>query len=312
MYWSSYEDGLEYSYRQDSLGSTTPGTDPTTIPIIDNGKFTKVGGSWKPGVRVEGGIHTPFDNWDVYARWTQLVGTMNNSSSIDSLDNANIAPIWLGAGYQTGYNPVLQSSATWNLHYNVVNFACKRTYFSSSQLALSVHSGVQGAWINQQFQANYAGGTVVNNPTYFKGKNNFQAVGLFSTFGMSWLVSNQWKILGRFQGSLNFGKYKLEQQDLSAVFDRASSLSYSVHDVLDQRSYRTRFAYEAGLGAEWECAWKKQSKLAFQVMYDLSEWIHLNQLRRFTFVNSSNSRYFYSANGNLGFQGFSFATRFDY
>lgn len=312
LYWSSYEDGLEYSYQQDSLGSTTPGTNPNTIPVIEGGRFTKVGGEWKPGLRVEGGAHTPFDDWDMYARWIWLSGEMSSSTNINSLTTANIAPIWLGAGFQTGYAPVLASSATWNLHYNVVNLACKRAYFSSPRLGLSIHSGLQGASIRQQFQANYSGGSVVNDPTYFRGENNFQAIGLFSAFGMSWILSDQWKLLGKFQGSLNFGKYNLSQKNVSAIFDLSGSAPYGLHDNLQQTCYRTRFAYEAELGAEWEWTWKNKTKLALQLMYNLSEWLHLNQLRKFTFVNSSNSRYFYSANGNLGFQGFSFATRVDY
>lgn len=313
LYWSSYENGLEYAYQQNSSEDAAPSTDPNVMPTIEHGHFTRVGGDWAPGVRLEAGIHTPFDSWDLYARWTRVCNHSSDTAEVSDLTAQNLAPIWLGAGYAKGYESVLRSSSSWNLLYNVLDVACMRAYFSSSRLAISVHAGLQGAWINQQFYVRYSEGTVTQNPTYFKGKNDFQSAGLFSACGMSWYLSKEWKILSRFQGAINFGRYKLQQQVLAAVVDGSSSVPYSLHDVLSEVMHRSRFSYEVGLGVEWAGPWKNDNcTLKLRAMYDLSQWVHLNQLRRFTFVNSANDRYFYSSNGDLGFQGISVAVQVDY
>jgi len=259
-------------------------------------------------------MRLPLDDlWSVFGRWTWLEGKMEGSSHIDSIATKNIAPVWLGAGFQvSGYERATSASGTWNLHYNLAQAAVSRNFFSSAYLLFNVQSGLQGAWINQQMRADYSGGTIVRTPTYFKGKNNFRALGLFAAGNLSYYVSKSWKLIGGVLGSVNFGRYQLEQQVLAAIDDGVFSLPYSLHDVLKQTERRTRFAYEAHLGIEWGARVADWLQLAVSAQYDLIEWVDMNQLRRFTFANSQEDRYFYSMNGNLGFQGVSLSIRGDY
>ena len=57
---------------------------------------------------------------------------------------------------------------------------------------------------------------------------------------------------------------------------------------------------------------KDERKLAFSVMYELSEWLHINQLRRFAYSDYASIANFMSMEGTLGFQGISITGRFDY
>lgn len=312
LYWLPHEAGLEYAYRQESPEDSFSEMNLELVSTTENGQFKRVDFEWMPGVRLESGFHFPLDHWSTYAKWTRIAGNMSGSTHIDSIETANIAPIWLGAGYHfSGEERVLSASGRWNLHYNTVSLALKKEYFSSPRLLIGAHAGLQGAWINQQFRANYSGGTLTTGPTFFKGKNNFQAAGIFSEFDMQWFMSKHWKLLSRVQGSLNFGKYRLSQRVMSEINDGSVVLTNSLHNAMQQNLYRTRFAYEAGLGVEFEWAFKK-TILAVRTMYDLVEWMHLNQLKRFTYSDSRSNRYFFSTNGNLGFQGVSLAVRLDY
>lgn len=306
LYLVPYEGGLEYAFSQDSPEPPGIVLDIALIPTVQNGHFERIDSKWLPGFRLEAGMRLPVDEWYAYAKWTRIVGDMSSSTSIPSLNTGNLAPIWLGAGStQSGYERALEASATWNLHYNVADLAVVRSYFSSAQLSVSVHSGLQGASINQQFRADYSGGTITTLPTYFKGKNNFQAIGLFGECDMGWYIAKNWKLMGGFSGSVNFGRYKLQQQVLAAITDSISSLPYSLHDILNQKEYRTRFAYEANLGIEWNHFFGGGWGISLNAMYHLVEWLDLNQLRRFTFANGAEDRYFFSTNGNLSFQGIS-------
>ena len=208
------------------------------VSTIQNGQFKRIDSDWKVGARLEGGYHLPLDDWIIYAKWTGLSGEMSGSTHINSVDTKNIAPIWLGAGYHfSGYERVLNAKGKWHLNYNVVDLGLMKRSFSSARLILGAHAGLQGAWINQQFLATYSGGTLAFSPTYFKGKNHFQAVGLFSAFDMAWCLARQWKILSRFQGSINFGRYNLSQQIRAEINDDFVVFPNDLRGVLHQIEY---------------------------------------------------------------------------
>lgn len=313
LYWLPKGGGLEYAFIQDSPASAGGSMDMTLVATIQNGTFKRVDFEWTPGFRFEGGMRLPLDGWDLYGKWTRLVGDMSGSSSISTTATENIAPIWLGAGYKfSGYEKVLQASASWDLHYNTVNLALMKSYFSSKRLLLALHTGLQGAWIDQEFQALYRGGTLLLGPASFNAKNNFRSAGLFSALDMGWYLSKHWKILSRFQGSVNFGWYQISQATQGEINDETVLFPDRLRNGIDQSEKRTRFAYEAGLGIEWEYAFRHKQRVALRAMYDLVEWVHLNQMRRFTYSDTLEDRYFFSTNGSLGFQGISLAAKFDF
>jgi hypothetical protein len=314
LYWIPHQEGLEYAYQQNSPSLTPVANlqNPLLLANTIGGRFKQIDFEWRPAFRVEAGYQLPLDDWRAFARWTRFEEEAKGDASISSISTQNLAAIWLGAEFnEFGYPRVLSAKAKWRLHYNVLDGGLSRPFHWGSRCLLAPEVGIRGFWVNQQFVANYWGADITQTPANFTGTNNFCGAGLFSQLNSQWFFHKNWSVLGNILGSLNFGRLKLGQHTASQIEVASSSpLRNVIHEVV----YRTRFAYQASFGVEWSTYFSRYNdrKIAFSALYELSEWVHLNQLRRFLYSDEANITNFVPLEGTLGFQGISVTGRFDY
>ncbi len=311
LYWIPHEEGLEFAFKQNSGSASTDTSNPQTLAATVNGSFNRIDFDWQAAFRLEGGYKLPIDDWRVFARWTRLNEDAEGHATAQSITTQTLAAIWLGAEFfSEGYLRARDAKAKWNLHYNVVDAGIGRTFNWGSRLQLTPQTGIRGFWVNQRFSVNYAGGDLTA-PANFKGINNFDGAGIFGQINSQWFFARQWAVVAEFLGSVNFGRLRLAQQTLSQI--QLTSV-FPLRNVIHEVIYRTRFAYQAAVGLEWStylgaCSDKK---IGFSVLYELSEWIHMNQLRRFVYSDFAAVANFIPLEGDLGFQGISITGRFDY
>ncbi len=314
LYWLPFEAGLEYAFTQDSDGLTPTGRsqDPSQFATTENGQFQRVNFDWGAGIRLKGGYRLPLDDWDLFLRWTRIHTHANDSVSINSLANQNIAAIWLEAEFVLlGYLRARSAEGKWNLSYNTLDLALGRSFYSSGHLMFTPNVGIRGFWINQLFSANYSGGDLTL-PAQFKGKNDFDGAGIFGELGMKWQFLERWSLVGDFLGSFNFGRLKVGQRVVSQIQSFPPEMIR--RDVLQQKTHPLEFCYQGAIGVQWEKFFRScyEKKVTLCILYELVEWLHINQLRRFFYSDFGSITNYFPMDGNLGFQGISARLKVDF
>ncbi len=341
LYWKAQEDGLEYA------ATFTP-TDDTGLSFSE--KLKGVNFRWKPGFRIDAGyVFGMHDSWDLGLEWTWFYGKARSSVSIpassSSLINPAVSPssfifpTWGSESFaaisevplqlQPLISPCLNASATWSLHYNMLDFDLGRHYFVTKAFSLKPYIGVRGGWINQDYIAEYA--EVLNRtlfPAQMRADFDFKGVGPRLGLDLHWHFNCQWSLVGEVSGAVLYGPYKSRQTYTSFVaildagdFDLAAPLVYT--NVRNQHPFQANF--ETALGLQWEEEFisvhmHRRHRLSLGAYYEFSQWFRQNRLIRslpqietdILLQNNVDNDFFIKEHGDLGLQGFSIKARLDF
>lgn len=167
-YWTAHEDGLAYSYIQDTSNviATTIAFTEVGIPSFD----------WRPGFKVGVGADSCFDGWDVFLDYTWFRSNSNTSSlNVDPNATTNVvdgywlvnapairsliddisASLMLSPPNTNTFSFYESSSAKWGVQLNVFDLELGRNFFISRRLTLRPYVGLKGMWGRQRFNVEF-------------------------------------------------------------------------------------------------------------------------------------------------------------
>ena len=304
------------------------------------------------------------DQWDILLNWTWIRPKAHRSLNsgptpdISSLSNTSLgtSPIGLAPvsttttisnlAYQIpGFSPLLlQSPATysktkWTLLYNTVDLELGRNFFLAKNLTLRPHMGLRGAFLHHTTETEYnisSTSNVLNQVTdtlilgsasgtsRFKGKNEYDAVGLRGGLDIRWNFTNHFCVYGSVSGAILYGIFSIEE-DFNAnytVVQTTASQSIggettttttptSTDADFKTNLHRTRSTLQAALGLMWHTGFNNDKYHAsIGASYEVNQWFQQNELRDIqnNLVDLKAQR----TPGDLGLHGFTLDVKFDF
>ncbi|MGB7977795.1 MAG: Lpg1974 family pore-forming outer membrane protein [Chlamydiales bacterium] len=320
LFWSAYEDGLEYAREVDVVSTHGGGFIPSSSSLS---KTFSVNGTWSSGARAGiGYLFGNMDRWDLYLNWTYFYSKSDHSHGhfSDAFDpNRYYAPIWhpfLGARTSA-------AAEHWWLHYNTIDLQLGRQCFATKKFSVRPFAGLKAAWINQDIHANYMGvwplvSGFAQLPTRFKADNDFKGIGLMAGSDLHWHFASQWSVLGQISAALLYGKFDVGQtiQGYQQTSENGTPLSYS--NFKEKEMNRIRANLQTFLGLEWHAFFKNNEyALNFSAGYEFMEWFQQNETSQtlISIIGDGSGSTFVSEvreDGNLGLQGLTMKGQFDF
>lgn len=336
IYWQAYEDGLEYALTENANERHAP----IIFGITDtNGGYTLSGAykdktpefKWDPGFKL--GVGVVFgdrDEWDLFLNWTWLKSKANGSLTTpqpliqdlafafsdiaESVHKIDIIPSW---GNTALGGPAASARSHWLMHYNTIDLELGRNFFISKNVTLRPHIGLRAATIHQSVKANYdsifnsiewvdagvplgdAFRTFSNNDR-FKGKNDFDGVGLRGGFDTNWNFLENFAFYGKLSGAILYGRFDVHENfksdgTFSVVdFTEAAGVSFNLTNAydltIDDNYHRIRSTLQAAFGFTWHTGFNDDKQHLFiSLGYEFNEWFQQNELRELIVAPTPNS-----------------------
>ncbi len=385
IYWQAYADNLEYGLARDGQVGEK---EITISEVFDYGgasfsefnKDQKMQFHWDPGFKAGiGVIFGEKDEWDLFLNWTWLKtiakGSFSNPvfsdedvfSFEDGLENPtisnNIVPSWSPVALG---GPAKVAKSHWRLLYNTLDLELGRNFFLLNNVTMRPHIGLRAASLHQHINStydaelNFFNWSVHRVPTdhiqsfspysKFKGKNEFNGLGLRGGFDVNWNFYDQFAIYGKLSTSALWGRFSVYENFKSSDSIVATGLmapeipfpiNFNLTDTFDEtildNFHAIRMNFQCALGFTWHTDFNDDRQhLYISLGYEFNEWFNQNQLRDLFLdppanlllppddpdlalglaLNSFNKfgRFNYTTKrqGDIGLQGLTFDVRFDF
>ena len=287
LYWKPEVNELEYALS----------INPVTSEAIEQHEIRY---DWEPGFQVAIG-YLFSNNWDLLARYTNLCA--NKTEMVSSRPNQDLFSSFTHRSPVNSNERVI-SSATSNtkLYYNVLDIEGIRHIFSANRLELLAFLGIRGAWVTQNWEANYS--PVQYGIRFMQNKWKVQGGGF--RFGIDANLE-----LGR--GFTFFGTGALtglladhETRFRTIAIDRVDPRTIFDSDIRFSRA-KVFPVLEASMGIGWGTYFREGILnhrkdlwgLHIGARYEFIQWWSLNDIQRPDEISGFED----ATPGNLGFHG---------
>lgn len=299
------EDGLEYAFQNNE---TPTGLIAANFPVTGGDVKDYSDGhdwDWNWGIRLGLGFYLNHDAWNLDMRWTYIHVTDDSSSA--SHGGAVLIPIWLAPGTLIHPSDV-NASSRWRANYNTFDLTLGKPYHISRYVVFNPYFGLRGAWIDQDYLAQYGG---LYNDEAISGaemdaKNDFWGAGIRAGLDTEWILGGGWFLFGKASASILFGKFDIAQ---TSILGPANNLrTYEVKDEF----YHNSPNLDITMGISWGHYFNRnQHHIGLQIAYEMIQWWDQFRLRRFFDAQSTISNDAVSR-GDLTFNGVSFRLIFNF
>ena len=162
FYWNAHQDGMEYAVKSEVFG------DNTDRAFIINGEYENPSFKWNFGFKLGLGYNTPCDGWDIGILWTNYNGRASSHNESEADDNTTLITLWsdfqLGDNSGPFYYPLFASdiNTSWKLKLNLIDIELGRDSWFGTRLSVRPHMGLRVAYLIQDYNFEYSGGTFSN------------------------------------------------------------------------------------------------------------------------------------------------------
>lgn len=292
LVWQAHENGLPVAIVNKSA---TPSSD------LSNSNVKNYDFDWDVGFRVGVGYNVPHDGWDMSLTWLRF--NTDGHRRIHAHSNQAIYPTRAHpADPISDGETCTKTHAHWRLHLNQLDLDMGREFFVSKWLTLRPHFGLRSDWIRQKADIDYN-----NFPTGdvdVEQKDRWWGIGLAGGLDTLWGLGGGWSVFGNLGASILYGfhKMKIENENDPADVDFVDMKdSYHVsHPILDLQ-----------LGLRWDRMFcNDRFHIGLQGGWEHHVYFSQNQFP--VFADDINKGVIVSNQGDLTFQGWTFAARFDF
>jgi len=344
-----------------------------------NAKSETPSHSWDLGFRLGLGYTFVHDGWDLTANWTHFRNNTKKFNNSDTeIGNVTYFAEWTSvlpgslavflltdtdtdttARFTTtdetsisidpltltpqslAQKPVATAiEAKWKLQLDLVDLELGRDFYTSRYLTLRPFIGARGAWVKEEFDVDYSGGSFTQvgstNSTRISllddvdMKSDFSGAGVRIGLNSDWKFCDGWSFYGNTAFSLLYGNFHVTQQEFLGDQDQANS---SVILNMDNhfRASQAMLDLALGLRYDWDCScyhvgayvgWEQH------ILFDQNQFVHYPSTGPAVdvidqSVTTTTSRTLYQnppssypsvipANGNLTMQGFTVGVTVDF
>ena len=323
LYWKADMDNLAYAATTTQTGSAATGF--TVKSRNENMDF-----EWNSGGQLEiGYIFDDRQGWKAGASATHYKGHAHGTTTAD--DFAPMSNFLISGWYAplNGQN-LSKAHAHWDLNFNTLDLTLGRDFYVSKWLSFSPYFGMQGAWIKQEYKANYTGGfnmlpsTFVSNNSKVKFENHFSGYGFEFGTGFIFHIIKNFGIVGNIQGSMLWGYIRTTQKGKGAIPNLIGSVPGLTPETIKtvDKKHRLRTNIQSELGFLWEMFWNENyNRFYLSAMYTYSVWFNQQEFKNVGFsanqiaatnLTATNYAFNESAPGDLQLQGLVIKAGFDF
>ncbi len=300
LVWNAHQNGMP-------IAVVTKGSPDN----LANSNVRSIHSHWNAGFRLGLGYNLPHDGWDVSLLWARLHthGSKRIHSKTNRFIHASLAhPTDTQIFGQAGR----KASSTWRLHFNQLDLDLGREFFVSKWLTIRPHFGLRTDWICQKWNTSYKGhGIVVGNDTVkVKYHDQWWGLGLEGGLDTQWGLGSGWSLFGNLSTAIIYGFHELETKQKDSVpqnnttpegvavdMDNTYRISHPILDLMMGLRYDHMFCndcFHLGIDLGWE------------------HHIYFSQNQFPRFVDDVSRGDIISNQGDLTFQGWTLAVRFDF
>jgi hypothetical protein len=300
LWWQAKEEGLEYALTQSN------GTAP--LPNI-GGEFVHINFHYEPGFKLGLGWNTRFDNWSLYAEYTNL--HLLQSGHRFAPTSGVLFPFWIGGENAVpGGNRAIKADARWRLRLDLLDGEIARKFYLGAKLLFKPFTGLRAAWIRQGFGTDYLlllngiGGPSISGAS--RSNSHSWAIGPRIGIDTNWMFTKDFRLFGNVAASLLFTHYKthIKQTDLPNVNFNATAF-----DITDN-SNQIRSNGEIAVGFGWGTYLDRMNAhLDLSAGYEFHIFWNQNMMRSLRDTIAVNQL---EDNGNLFLQGLTLSARLDF
>jgi len=292
IWWKTTAGGLYYA-----VDGILPGNTPALN--AKKGKIYDVEMKYEPGFKVGFGLNFKHDGWDFYSEYTRLhTGQMHNSASSREEDTLN--GTWLvqnPGGAVTEFFPLLNASANWHAHLDMLDLELGRNYYISRFLTLRPYIGLKLVWTDQHLRVLYEH---LDQQSSFllKMKQEVMGTGIQAGLDTAWHMCKNWSVFGNFCLSGLWNDYDVKRtDDLESTGINSRTLNVAQNFQIVQPFFNF------GLGVRYE-TWFYHDYYHFSIQAGWEELLLPDYNQLIALYNEQI--------GDLSFQGLSIQARFDF
>jgi len=153
IYWQSKVGELEYCSRNNSGEESTIWFIRRTSTY--DAKIVEPKFDFKPGVKVELGYLSEYDNWDIISSWTYIYGRFDNQSKSMSSE-WGVDPLWyIPHVGQVDHLIFDRAKANWKMQLNVIDLCWGRNSILTDYLSVRLFAGAKGLWYKNKLNVKY-------------------------------------------------------------------------------------------------------------------------------------------------------------
>jgi Legionella pneumophila major outer membrane protein precursor len=298
--WNAHENGLAFAIVNRSS--------PTNL---SHSTVRSVHSDWNVGFRAGIGYNLPHDGWDVNFTWLRFY--THGNKHIPSHNNVFIFPTRAAPGdLLAGDSPSSKAKTHWGLRLNQLDLDLGREFFVSKWLTLRPHFGLRTDWIRQTWNSKFRNfsNTPLPNKLQLKYKDEWWGLGLEGGLDTQWGLGSGFSLFGNICGAILYGFHDIDFKDKDiprqrntnhkgefADLDNVYRISHPILDLMMGLRYDYMF-------------YNDRFHLGFQLGWEHHIYFSQNQFP--VFVDDAAVGTFVSNQGDLTFQGWAFAARFDF
>lgn len=258
------------------------------------GKLKEAGFDWASGLRVAAGVVFSPDYWTLEGQYTWIKPTGEDSA------HASSSNLLQGTYNQSNSSPIQSAHSRIILSYQLGELILAKRFQFSNQILCRFHSGLIGAWIEQDWNIYYKDS---NPPGHIHQKWQFQGGGLQVGIMGDWFFGRGVSMLVQARGALLYGAYDNHLHNTSGS-NLVEGPKY--HD------HRVASTLQIILGPSWGRVYRYWG-VNISVGYELNVWFNLQQvLRSFDKTGAPNGRDSRHSNANVALQGVTTRLQLDF
>ncbi len=305
LIWQGHENGLGYAVKTKEVQSLET--------ALYNSSTKNLHFDWDFGFRLGLGYNLPHDGWDLSAGWTWFHNNASGSAYPYSgvLFSAN--PFEPQEDEVTGGYESVTSNLSIKL--NMIDLDLGREFFVSKWMTLRPFMGLRTAWVRQHLNTDsigplpLTGSNVTTDSINSSDKSNYWGLGLRAGLGTQWGVGHGISFYGNAAASLLNGFFKTSNYDYSNYIDGTHNDS-----VTNTNSFRVgRVIAEFAMGLRWDTMFADdRAHFGIQAGWEQLMFFGQNQFQHFYGTEFANAGSYFANQGDLTFQGWTLAIRFDF
>lgn len=197
IYWSIYEEGL--TYASSGFGVNAP-----------KGEVFDVCWEWDPGLKVGLGIDFGCSLWDVNIEYTWLHTNQSETKDLHLMPNSDLVSCW---NINNKFHDQLQKTfVCWDTQFNNLHLDLGRYFCCFCDcLTMKLLLGVQGSWIDQNYNLNYTDSS--NDIAYFYMTQDFYGVGPSIGLDTSWTYCKNYSLFGDLGFASLWSSFNVSRRD---------------------------------------------------------------------------------------------------
>ncbi len=308
--------GTNTSIQQPATPTTTTGGGTSIVPAfffdtLNLKKVNHLNSKWDPGFRAAIGYNFEHDGWDLEVNYTWYHNKKHRTFSVPGfqvveIENGATANLFPGNGQLALVDPWINTSiydfhpnvgpflfekvsSIWKLHFNQLDLALGKKFWISQFMAMRSFVGARGGYFSTRFTnvASSFSGAFFYHVNNFSDqfKDRYWGVGLLAGIQPEWHFTRNFILFSNIDGSLLWGKFKVNKKEDYTSFDMFGVNSVNHHTNANSRFMKMQAVFDLALGFRWEETWCYRIRTALDIGWENHIWFDDNH--RFKTESSS-------------------------